>query len=328
MKHILVLIVLLLVGCDGFLESKSKKSVFVISSYHPEYAWDAAYTKGITDRLSGEYDLSFFSMDTKRLPREEHPKMAAKAVDMVLSKKPDLIIVGDDAALKFTAPRLSRLDIPVVFLGINNNPNNYFSSWPQNFTGVTERPLVHANIMMLNNILPKASRVAVLLDDDLTAKLVKAEFFAGRDNLSIAGTDVDLHMFSTNQEWQTFITSSQHKYDAFIVGLYHTLKDAAGAVVPPDDVLRWTSSTSSVPLFCFWDFSIGPDLAIGGQVVSGEEQGQMAADLVKRIMAGAKPVEIPPLTGGNGKMMFSQAQLTRHGLTLPSTVADTALIVD
>lgn len=327
MRKVLVILVLLgLVACDGLMEGKKK--VLVIESYNAEFGWDAAYEKGITERLGDGYDVSFFYMDTKRLPREEHPQMAAKAVELVRSDKPDVVIVGDDAALKFTAPRLAREDVPVVFLGINNNPYNYFDSWPTNFTGVMERPLLHASVATLNSVMPNARKIAVLFDDDLTSKLVKTELFGGKDSIAVAGTDVHLHLFETFAQWQQFVSGSGAEYDAYIVGLYHTLKDGAGTVVAPNDVLAWTSTNSALPLFCFWDFSIGPDLAMGGQIVSGEEQGQMAADIVKQVMGGAKPAEIAPVTGGNGKLMFSKTQLAKHGLTLPSTLADTALLVD
>ncbi len=323
---LLILMLLSVVACDGAMGGKKK--VLVIESYSRDFGWDAAYEKGIVDRLGDGYEVSYFYMDAKRLPREEHPQMAAKAVELVRSTKPDVVVIGDDTALKFTAPRLAREDVPVVFLGINNNPRNYFDSWPENFTGVMERPLLHSSIATLNSVMPNARKIAVLFDDDLTSKLVKMELFAGKDSINIGGTDVDLHLFETYQQWQAFIAESGSKYDAYVVGLYHTLKDGSGAVAPPNDVLAWTSKNSALPLFCFWDFSIGPDLAIGGQIVSGEEQGQMAADIVKKIMGGAKPVEIAPVTGGNGKLMFSTAQLTKHGLSLPATLADTALLVD
>ncbi|NCD25666.1 MAG: sugar ABC transporter [Deltaproteobacteria bacterium] len=314
MKKLVVLAVFcLLSACvdDG------KKTILVIESYHAEYLWDAGYVRGLKSKLGEAFNLEFFYMDTKRLPKEEHQAMAAKALDTYHAVKPDLVIIGDDAALKFTGPRLARTSTPVVFLGINNNPRNYFMQWPRNFTGILERPLLAESIATMKAVMPDLRRVAVLFDTDLTARATHEELFVNQDETTIAGVEVDIKMVPTFAEWQRLVAESGQNYQAYVMGLYHNLKDESGATVDPEQVAVWTSANSPVPLFAFWDFSVSADKAVGGLIVSAEEQGRMAADVAERILSGAKPEEIPPASGGNGELLFSQTQLAKHGLTLP-----------
>ncbi len=318
MKKLVLLlgILCLLSACvDG-----GKKTILIIESYHAEYLWDAGYVRGLKSKLGDAFNLEFFHMDTKRLPKEEHQAMAAKAIDMYHAVKPDLIIIGDDAALKFTGPRLARTSTPVVFLGINNNPRNYFMQWPQNFTGILERPLLAESVTAMKAVMPDLRRVAVLFDTDLTARAIHDELFYAKDQISIAGVDVDIKMIDTFAEWQQFVSGAGQTYQACVMGLYQNLKDSSGASVDPEQVAIWTSAHSPVPLFAFWDFTVSADKAMGGLVVSGEEQGRMAAEVAERILNGAKPEEILPTSGGNGELLFSKTQLIKHNLTLPQSM--------
>lgn len=313
-KKIVLLGILCLLGaCIG----EGKKTILVIESYTADHLWDASYVRGLKSTFGEKYNLEFFYMDTKRLPAEEQQAMAVKAIDTFHSLNPDLVIIGDDAALKLTGLRLARESTPVVFLGINNNPNNYFMQWPQNFTGILERPLLTESIATMKAIMPDLQRVAVLFDTDLTAKATYIDLFNSKDRINIAGVDVDIKMLASFEEWQSFVSQAGQTYQACVLGLYHNLKDAKNAPVDAEQVAVWTSAHSAVPLFAFWDFSVSPDKAVGGLVVSAEEQGRMAADVAERILAGAKPQEILPVTGGNGELLFSKTQLAKYNLHLP-----------
>lgn len=315
MKKIILLlgIIVFICACIG----EDKKKILVIESYHAEYLWDANYVKGLKSALADKYTLEFFHMDTKRIPKEEHQDMGVKAIDKYHSMEPDLVIIGDDAALRYTGPRLARTNTPVVFLGINNNPANYFMEWPKNITGILERPLLQESIGTIKRLMPGVQRIAVLFDTDLTAKVVHAELFESQDTMRIADVDVDIKMFGSFSEWQNFVAQSGDTYQACIMGLYHTLKDNSGTLVDPEEVAKWTSSNTPVPLFAFWDFTVSPEKSVGGLVVSGEEQGRMAAAFVERIFAGSSPSDIVPMSGGNGELLFSKTQLAKHKLSIP-----------
>ena len=63
--------------------------ILIIESYHADFYWDKEYKKGISDNLISDYRLSYFQMDTKRLPTDKHLEMAESAWQKYLVLKPD-----------------------------------------------------------------------------------------------------------------------------------------------------------------------------------------------------------------------------------------------
>lgn len=135
------------------LFAKQGKSILLIDSYHKEYEWCKSYRIGLYQGLKDtEVNFTHFEMDTKRLPSSMYQKKAAFAFETYKRVKPDLVILGDDNALKYVGKMLLNTITPVVFLGINNNPRAYIPMG-QNITGVLERPLIKRSIMETSYIL-------------------------------------------------------------------------------------------------------------------------------------------------------------------------------
>ena len=79
--------------------------ILIIESYHKRYAWDVEYKKGITENINGEHNFTYFQMDTKRLAKSKHMEMVEAAWQSYLLVKPDIVVLGDDNALKYLGPR-------------------------------------------------------------------------------------------------------------------------------------------------------------------------------------------------------------------------------
>ena len=107
-------------------------------------------------------------------------------------------------------------------------------------------------------------------------------------------------------------------YKRQIIGLYHTLIDEGGESVPSDLVLQWTNEHSTIPLFSFWDFSVGAGKTSGGVVLFGESQGKQAGTLINRILAGERADQIPITIGEQGRAIYSTTEMQRWGLKPPS----------
>ena len=73
---------------------------------------------------------------------------------------------------------------------------------------------------------------------------------------------------------------------------------------------------------------MGREGAIGGLVVSGAEQGRLAAALAKRILQGESPSSLWPVTAERGSLLFSRSQLRKHHLVLPPDLAREASFVE
>ncbi|TFW27977.1 ABC transporter substrate-binding protein [Duganella callida] len=322
------LLLLLLVVCLG--AGAAERTILVVESYDPGFPWDVSYKSALTARLEPAYHLEYVALDTKRLPVAQHAAMADKAWAAYLRLKPELVILGDDAALRLLVPRLAATATPAVYLGINNNPRAYFDpAAVPNVTGVLERVQAKRGIAQLRKVLPHARRLLFLLDTDFTSAVIFQEVFQRITHLSIEGLAVDIKLVASWDEWQAEVTGAARNYDALFVGPGQALRDSSTQNAHPSmDVMRWTSANASVPMFAFWDFMVGPDLATGGLVLSGRDQGAAAADIALKILGGAAPKTIYPVTADRGAFLFSRKQLRRWNLTLPPEIAAQSKFTD
>ncbi|MCB9481336.1 MAG: sugar ABC transporter [Desulfobacteraceae bacterium] len=265
-------------------------------------------------------------MDTKDF-KESAFQMADKAWHKFNEVKPDLVILGDDAALKYLGPKLSKTDTPVIFLGINNNPREYDIIGKKNITGVLERPLMKRSISFISRIVkPVPEKILILFDSGITSKAsVENEL----KQIHMEDTATDIKLISSFKDWkQTVLDSEKNGYDVIIVGLYQTLTDENGKNVNGKDVLNWTSENTPVPPFAFWDFSAGKNKTIGGYVLFGESQGKAAAEMAVKILKGTPPVQIRIEIPEKGHFLFSKSQLKKWEITLPDEIMSRASFVE
>lgn len=314
---------MLILFCQNTLAS----DVLIIESYHSGYDWDKLYTSGIEDILTDSYSISKYEMDTKRLPKEKHEDSAASAFEYYENENPKAVILGDDNALKFLGPKLQKENIPLVYLGINNNPAKYIDYSPH-ITGVAERPLMKRLMFQMRHILNKRNaKILVLFDDGTTSHSSVNLSLNGQRNFKVGTVEVDVQLIENYETWQTVVKSSKKDgYDAVIVGLYHTLVDDKGEHVEAEDVLAWTSENTPVPPFCLWTFAVGENKTIGGLLVDGYNQGQLAAGLLKRMLNGERAIE--PIVGDTGSWMFSKSQAKKWNLNIPDDLKKSITYVD
>ena len=286
--------------------------ILVISSYHPEFLWDKSYNKGLLDGLDGEHQISHFYMDTKRYQREEFDDIAQRAIAFYLKSKPDLVVLGDDNAINYLANEIAALGTPVVFLGMNENPRlKGFVGHPK-ITGVLERPLLKRNISEISQLMGELDKALVLFDSSNVALTAIEDEFKTQTQLRVGQTLVNSQLIGDYDLWQeAVLNAKKNGYQAIFLGLYHTLVDDQGKHVDEQTVLAWTSANSPLPLFCFWEFSVGKGMAIGGLVLDGNDQGLQAAFLINSILAGTLPRTLPPRAALRGEYIFSKSQLAR-----------------
>ncbi|MDX7741471.1 ABC transporter substrate binding protein [Aeromonas dhakensis] len=292
--------------------------ILVISSYHPEYLWDQSYNASLVANLKGEHHISHFYMDTKRRPAEEFDQIAERALAYYHQVKPDLVVLGDDNAINYLATSIASLGTPVVFLGMNENPRHKGLVGHPKITGVLERPLLKRNISEMSQLMGGIKKALVLFDSSNVALTAIEDEFKTQTELRVGQTRVNSQLLGDYDLWQEAVLNArQNGYQAIFIGLYHTLIDEQGRHVDERQVLEWTSAHSPVPLFCFWEFTVGKGKAIGGLVLDGHDQGAKAAELVNAILEGAQPKTLAPRSALRGEYVFSKSELARWQLTLP-----------
>lgn len=312
-----------------FAFAQATPSVMLVDSYHAGYAWSQAWRSALMASLGGKVRFLYAELDSKRQPRDTLEPRAAQILVQIQRQQPDLVLVADDAALRFVGTRLASSKTPVVYLGINQNPRHYLQDHAANVTGVLERPLVRRNVSLMRQLVPGIQRVLLLFDNDLTSEVIQEELFGRASSLQDGSVQIDLVRAIDYADWQRQVSQAPGRYQAIWTGLYQTLRDANGKVVPDSEVIAWTAANSALPLFAFWDFAVGPDKAVGGLVLSGRDQGRLAAGLVQQILFQRRqPGSLFPLNGGGGQLLFSRSALQRFGLQLPPAWAGQVRLIE
>ncbi len=289
-------------------------NIMVIHSYHPGHPWILEYSRGLAVALPGQ-QLSHVYLDTKRLPPSQFAAQGDQAWRAYLQQKPDLVILGDDNAIDLLALRIANHGTPVVFLGMNDNPRHVGVYGQPLITGVLERPLMKRNLLEMTQMLGGASQVKVLFDASSVSSTALVDNFGAKQTVTLGRLRVDLAQTNDYQQWQQQVLKAKEAgYQALFIGLYHTLKDADGLPVDAETVLQWSAQHSPVPLFAFWEFSVGPQGAVGGLVIHGYDQGMLAGQLAQRILSGTPASALPIRIGERASYWFSRSQLQRWQL--------------
>ncbi|WP_243546035.1 ABC transporter substrate-binding protein [Pseudodesulfovibrio tunisiensis] len=315
--------------CAPSAHSASPKTVLVIHSYHPEYEWVREYSGPLYSELLKQAQVESFYLDSKRLSPKNQFKQIEAAWQTFRDISPSLVVLCDDNALKSLGNRIGEAGTPIVYLGINGNPRNYLNDIHY-ATGALERPLFKRSIIFLQEILgDRLKRLLILFDNSTTSWALVEEAFNDRTFMGLSPVAVDLRFIEEWHEWRrTVFEAKEDDYDAAIVALYHTIKDAAGNHVPEDMVLDWTGEHSPIPLFAYWDFAIGQDKTLGGLVQTGHIQGETAGDMARQILKGTPISSIPPRIPEQGRFVFSRSGLKKWEITLPESIAERATFVD
>ena len=310
--------------------SVQSADILVVNSYHISYPWSAECWNGFKAGINPSHKLSYSELDTKRIPDSEFAAQAERIFQEVEQSKPDLVVTMDDNALKYLGQRVSDLGIPVVFMGINQNPRIYFRDnyIPTNVTGALERPLLKRSVVVISQIVPpKERRFLLLMDDGMTSEAIIETSLSGLSSSILGDFVLDVWLSSSFSDWKRKVKSvSPSDYDVLVLANYAKLTDESGLQVPLDSTTKWTAENSAVPVFGFWNYSVGKGKAIGGLLISGYDQGGSAADLANSILDSG---EVPKFTmPREGEYVFSRYELERWQLTLPVDIERSARLVE
>lgn len=307
----------------------TQNRILIISSYHDEFKWQEMYKKAFIETLGEDYEYFYFNMDTKRLPKSTFETKGKEAYEYFLELNPSLVLLGDDNALLYMKDYLYGLDIPVVFLGINANIRDYIGGDRKNITGVLERPLFKQNIRLLEDLLGDIDNVLILFDQTYTVNRILKEEFNNKGKITLKGIDVFIRSTNDYDQWKSIVDNAHKDYDAIIFGTYQGLRDNDNKSVYDQDAINYARNNSQIPIFAFWEFGIGKNKALGGLVLTGEEQGIAAANIAKEVLEeGRSPNLIFPTTPNEGRYIFSQSEILKWALEIDEDIAKKSLFYE
>lgn len=267
--------------------------VLFISSY--SYGWDTVQLQieGLKEGMDASIAVDYEFMDTKRLDVEVAEQLLYDRLSYALSVVPpyDVIVVGDDAALKFAMDYREELfsGIPIVFEGINNVPYALeLAEQDPLVTGVLEELSLEKNIDLILQLRPETKRIVAILDDSLTGEAERQNFYAIQElypDLTFAEINVSE---CTTVDLRTRLW--QQSSDAVLLFLLMS-EDKSGKLYTNLEAVQAVVKYTKVPVMRMVDSRIEEGL-LGGYVASMRKSGQIAGQMASSIIRGMDPARI------------------------------------
>jgi PAS domain S-box-containing protein len=294
--------------------AQDKKRVLVLHSYHKGLAWTDEEDLGVASVLKDLPQVEVFTeyMDTKRVPTADDEPRLVELLARKYSRIPiDVVIASDDDAFQFMLSRRERLfpAAPVVFCGVNFFDDSMLSGKRAFFTGVVEAYDVRNTLRTALTLHPGAYRIVVINDRSSTGlanrKILSEVLPEFEKRVSVVSLD-DLDM-------EDLLARVRGLAPGDIVLLMTFNRDKSGRAFDYNESLAMIAAQSKAPIYGVWDFYLGKGI-VGGLLVSGFDQGRVAAEMALRLLSGEKAADIPVVKESPNRYMFDHTQLRRFGV--------------
>ncbi|MFG6356873.1 MAG: diguanylate cyclase [Acetatifactor sp.] len=267
--------------------------VLFISSY--SYGWDTVQLQieGLLEGMAPGIAVDYDFMDTKRLDEETAAQMLYDRLSYTLSVVPpyDVIVVGDDAALKFAVDYREELfdGIPIVFEGINNVPYaRELARQDPLITGVVEELSLEKNIDLIMELRPQTRRIIAILDDSLTGEAERQNFYAAQEQYP----DLTFGEINVSQCTTVDLRTRLWQQNGDTVLIFILLsEDKSGKIYTNLEAVQTLVKYTKIPVMRMVDSRIEEGL-LGGYVVSMRKSGQIAGEMASSIVGGMDPASI------------------------------------
>jgi ABC-type uncharacterized transport system substrate-binding protein len=300
-----------------------------VMSFHSPYRWTdgqlAGFKQGLGADVRAEYRVLQMDANRNKTPQAKAEK-GTEAQALIESWQPDLVYTSDDDAARYVIQPHINTSTPMVFSGVNKNPEDYGFNTAKNVTGVLEREHFVETVHLLQSIAPGIRRLAIISDDgpQFVPMLQRIQDSRNRiPGVRIVATDI----VQTYADFQKKVRAYQDQADAILLLGIFTLRDDKGVSVPYPDVLRWMTENSKLPDCSFWIDRIFHG-TLAAMTVSEQAQGLAAGQLARGILVNkSAPASLPMKPTAKGHPAINLARARQLGLKIKSTQLLTAEVI-
>ena len=339
----LVLFILLAIPLQAATESKVSKKVFIVHSYEPGQVCGQPQADGILKALSegGYYEgknleVAQFFMDTKQTytTKEQIDARGAEALAKINEFQPDVVVVIDDNSARTVMLPLAGTTTPVVFCGMNNQPEKYNrmkkfmenrKNPGANITGVYEKLHVTRSLDVMYAI-NKLKKAAIIVDASPSGDAVKIQV---EKEIALSDSPVELtyHQVATFEEFKRLILRLNDDPDiGAIYPVAVTLASTNQTPITAKEIFTWLLANSTKPEMSVNYFFSRLGM-FGGAAVDFFAMGKQAGAQVVAILNGTPAGDIPIEDAKNQALIFNLERAKQLNIEIPLDILSAADIL-
>jgi PAS domain S-box-containing protein len=303
-----------------------QQNVLVINSYHLGYKWSDQILHGIHSVMENRKNITLYTefMDTKRIfDKESFYRFIRYLREKYHNKKFDLIITSDDNAFQFIKSYRKKTfpNVPVVFCGVNYYDKSDTNGF-ENVTGVNEKTDILETVKLILKLHPNTNLIVFICDDTSTGKKIQAHIETLRANIDRLHTKIEIYHDTSMSNLLNII-----KFLPKGSIIYYTTfsLDNTGQYFEYDHSISLIARHALVPIYGAWDIHLGHGI-VGGKLTCAFYQGETAANLGLRILAGEPASSIPIVMKSPNRFMFDMDQLQRFNIHVAQLPESTKII--
>jgi diguanylate cyclase (GGDEF)-like protein len=314
-KVLILIIMFFSLNINSALADDTVRNVLFISSYNENFDTVPYQIDGIKSvLLKNNFHLDVEYMDSKRFSDEKSREVFYDLLKYKMSNLSpyDAIIVGDDSALQFAMDFQDDLfkETPIVFLGINNFQRAELADKNKFMTGIIEETSLKENVEIAHKFNPKATRVVAIVDNTLTGIGDMEQFYSIEDKFR------ELHFEHINSSEYTFeeLENVLENVENDTILLYLSMfEDKAGRNITIDEAVEILREHTKVPVYRASIGGVGKGL-LGGMMVSYFNSGEIAAEMVTKILNGSPVASVKMVTESPNRYIFDYNIIKKYNI--------------
>ena len=270
--------------------------------------FNTGFTRALTSGSPGGVEIYREEMDLSRFDSPEYRDLLRERLRAkYVAKKIDVVVAVMAPAVDFLVGHRDEVfpGIPIVFAALDRKQLSD-RSLPADATGVLTKREFSPTLDLVVRLHPNTERIVVVAGtSEYDAQVLgeaREQFKPFEKRFAFT--------YLTNLPLAELLSRLSQLPPKTVVLYTSIFRDGAGQPHEPYDVVGRISASANAPVFGFTDQYVGRGI-VGGQVYGFGTQGEEAAGLVLKILAGQKPEQLSPIEPKNTVAMFDARQLQR-----------------
>jgi ABC-type uncharacterized transport system substrate-binding protein len=294
--------------CCRHSRAKDGSRIYYINSYHKGYPASDKIMEALQKAFSKHtIDLKIFFLDTKNNPQTSVVERKTKQVlEDIRQFKPGVIIVSDDAAVKYVVvPYLKNAGVPIVFCGVNWSADAYQLP-ATTVTGMLEVLPLRENLRLMKTYFPDAKKLTVLSERSISEEKNTQLLDTLYRNM---GFTVQYELVESYSEWKTKFITANEQSDIIYLPTNGAIKGWDSS-----EAKQFVKTHITKPVVTCDDFMM--PYCVYGLTKVAEEQGSWAGNAALQILSGKSPADIPITKNKETRSYINNELASKIGLSI------------